>query len=99
MDNEKVLKKLIKKIIEVITSLEDAKIELERARFMSEKLYEMYSDTNKSDEVKVYEWECCGKIVDIEFNHIVKADNCADAVHDLLKTLLNELRMTEGQKG
>ena len=68
MDNEKVLKKLIKKIIEVITSLEDAKIELERARFMSEKLYEMYSDTNKSDEVKVYEWECCGKIVDIEFN-------------------------------
>lgn len=93
------LKKFIKKIIEVITSLEDAKMELERARFMSEKLYEMYSDTNKSDEVKAYEWECCEKIADIELVHVVKADNCADAVYDLLKTLLNELRMVEGQKG
>ena len=86
-----------KKIMEIVTRLEDMKIELERARFMSEELSEMYSDTNKNDETKVYEWDRCSKMADVELVHVAKADECAEMVYDLLKALLDELKTREGK--
>lgn len=84
-----------KKIMEIVTRLEDMKIELERARFMSEELSEMYSDTNKNDETKVYEWDRCSKMADVELVHVAKTDECAEMVYDLLKALLDELKTRE----
>lgn len=75
--------------------LDEAKEELERARFMSENLIEMYSDTNKSDAYKVYEWERCKKLADIELDYIVKADSRTDDVYKLLESLSDKLNKVD----
>lgn len=84
-----------KKLLEAIKGLEDAQVALESAHFMSETLNEMYSDINKEDGLKVYEWDRCRKISDIELDYVTKADNYANSAFEILRSLLHESKTTE----
>lgn len=78
---------LKKRIMEILTALDNANVEIERVRFMASQLDNMFADTKKDNATKVYEWDQCGKISDIEICHVAKLDEHLQKAYALLEEL------------